>query len=74
MKTKKVSTSIYDWKATQGLRISKPAANILPNNCPVIEKTADGISVGACCFYIGTEGYCRRHGMVRFRKGASDED
>jgi hypothetical protein len=34
-----------------------------PNNCPVNEKTADGVSVGRCWFHC-PEGVCPRHGDV----------
>ena len=39
-----------------------------PNNCPIIEQTADGHKVGACCFYIGGDGVCPRHGKVRYER------
>jgi len=34
-------------------------------NCPVRERTADGVSVGRCWFYTGESGVCPRHGDVR---------
>lgn len=34
-----------------------------PRNCPVIERTADGINVGLCWFHL-TEGVCPRHGQI----------
>ena len=37
---------------------------MFPNNCPVVEETADGISVGLCWFYIGEEKTCPRHGKI----------
>lgn len=35
-----------------------------PNNCPVIEKTADGVRVGVCWFAL-KDGICPRHGRVK---------
>lgn len=37
---------------------------IMPNNCPVIERTADGRSVGRCFHWLGDDGRCERHGDV----------
>ena len=34
-----------------------------PNNCPIRERTADGISVGRCYFYCPDD-VCPRHGNV----------
>ena len=34
-----------------------------PRNCPVIERTGDGDSVGACWFYL-KDGVCPRHGRI----------
>ena len=36
----------------------------MPNNCAVLEETADGRSVGRCFFYVGDKGVCPRHGDV----------
>jgi len=33
-------------------------------NCPVIEQTADGVSVGRCWFYMADGKTCPRHGDV----------
>ena len=33
-------------------------------NCPVIEKTADGVHVGRCWFYMKDGKTCPRHGDV----------
>ena len=33
------------------------------NNCPIIEETGDGVSVGRCWFYCW-DGICPRHGDV----------
>jgi len=33
-------------------------------NCPIIEETADGISVGRCSFYLSDGKTCDRHGDV----------
>ena len=37
---------------------------IMPNNCPVLEKTADGIPVGRCWYYLTDGLTCPRHGDV----------
>lgn len=37
---------------------------IASNNCPIIERTHDGDSVGRCFFYC-PDGVCPRHGDVR---------
>ena len=34
-------------------------------NCAVLERTADGDSVGRCWFYLGEDFICPRHGNVR---------
>ena len=36
----------------------------LSNNCPVRERTGDGVSVGRCYFWLGTDSRCRRHGVI----------
>ena len=33
-------------------------------SCAVLERTADGRSVGRCCFYVGKDDVCPRHGDV----------
>lgn len=35
-----------------------------PQNCPVLEKTADGYRVGHCWFSL-KDGFCPRHGRVK---------
>jgi hypothetical protein len=35
----------------------------MPNNCPIREHTADGVSVGRCWHYC-PDGKCPRHGDV----------
>lgn len=47
-----------------GVEWSEVYARLNPDNCPVIERTGDGVSVGPCCFHLkgGTE--CPRHGTV----------
>ena len=35
-----------------------------PRNCAVRERTADGVSVGRCWFYVGDTDVCPRHGDV----------
>jgi len=37
---------------------------LFENNCPIIEKTADGISVGRCFYYLPDGNTCPRHGDV----------
>ena len=34
------------------------------NNCPIRERTADGVSVGRCWFWLGDDETCPRHGDV----------
>jgi hypothetical protein len=36
----------------------------MPKNCAVREITADGRNVGRCCFYVGDDNVCPRHGRV----------
>ena len=33
-------------------------------NCPIRERTADGVSVGRCWFYLRDGKICPRHGLV----------
>ena len=33
-------------------------------NCPIVEKTGDGIFVGRCWFHLPDEKTCPRHGNV----------
>lgn len=35
----------------------------MPNNCPILEQTADGINVGRCFYYLKNN-ICPRHGNV----------
>lgn len=51
-------------RADPKLRINKNYQEICPNNCPIIEQTADGVEIGTCCFYIGEEKICPRHGKI----------
>lgn len=44
--------------------VNKSYAKSFPNNCPVIERTADGERVGTCTFYL-KDGRCPRHGLVK---------
>ena len=46
------------------LRVNKSYRKLLPNNCPLIEKTADGTEVGNCCFYMPDGKTCPRHGDI----------
>ena len=41
--------------------------NNFPNNCPVIEKTANGFPVGRCWEYL-ERGVCSRHGRIKKNK------
>jgi hypothetical protein len=49
--------------------VSEGYARQNPNNCPVRERTADGVSVGPCCFFLQDGVQCPRHGVIRVRKG-----
>lgn len=46
-------------------RVNVAYAALLPNNCPVIEETGDGVRVGTCTFYMKDGKTCPRHGKVR---------
>lgn len=46
------------------LRVNKSFQKLFPSNCPLIEKTADGIEVGTCCFYMEDGTTCPRHGDI----------
>jgi len=48
-----------------GLEINEAAARLFPNNCAVIVRTGDGISVGACTHYLRNGTDCPRHGRVK---------
>ena len=48
-----------------GIEHSTSYAKLNPNNCAVIERTADGVRVGACCFYLKDGITCPRHGKVK---------
>lgn len=37
----------------------------LEKNCAINERTADGVLVGRCHFYVGDDDTCPRHGDVR---------
>lgn len=50
------------------LEVSPSSAAMNPNNCAVIERTADGESVGPCMFYLKDGATCPRHGVVKQRK------
>ena len=49
--------------SNKGLKAAKP---IDLNNCPVRERTGDGVSVGRCWHFLGREDakVCPRHGDV----------
>lgn len=46
------------------LEICEGYAKTNPRNCAVLERTADGVSVGACCYYLRDGTTCPRHGKV----------
>jgi hypothetical protein len=46
------------------LRLNKAYQKWMPHNCPVIEQTADGVSVGTCTFYMPDGKTCPRHGDI----------
>jgi hypothetical protein len=48
-----------------GIEYSKSYAAWMPNNCAVIERTADGVSVGPCTHYLENGTTCPRHGKVK---------
>jgi len=50
---------------TTGLEINEAAARLYPHNCAVIERTANGVSVGACAHYLRNGTDCPRHGRVK---------
>lgn len=52
----------------QHLEINKPYSELFPNNCAVIERTGDGISVGACTHYLKYGTNFPRHGTVKVHK------
>ena len=58
--------AIDDYKTirqTAALRVNKSFQKLHPNNCPLIEKTADDVEVGTCCFYM-KDNTCPRHGNI----------
>lgn len=46
------------------LRINHSYRKLHPSNCPVVERTADGVEVGTCTFYMKDGKTCPRHGDV----------
>ena len=38
---------------------------LFSKNCPINERTGDGIRVGRCWYHTGDNGICPRHGDVR---------
>lgn len=53
------------YKYAPGLEYSTRSAFLNPDNCAVIERTADGKSVGPCLFYLEKGTTCPRHGVVK---------
>ena len=41
-----------------------------PRNCPIHERTGDGIRVGACWFGL-KQGVCPRHGQIYEKKSST---
>lgn len=54
-------------------KINESYRKFMPNNCPVIEETADGICVGTCSFYL-KDGVCPRHGKIEEYEDKSKEN
>ena len=50
-------------RQTAQLRVNNSYQKLHPNNCPLIEKTADGVEVGTCCFFM-VDNKCPRHGDI----------
>jgi hypothetical protein len=61
------SQDLLPWQYAKGLEISESHEKWHPRNCPVIERTGDGVSVGACEFYLNENTTCPRHGKIRTR-------
>jgi hypothetical protein len=47
------------------LEINRPYSETFQNNCAVIERTGDGVSVGTCTHYLKDGTTCPRHGVVK---------
>ncbi len=59
-------SEIYEPAIKAGHEVNFFYADIHEHNCPVIEKTADGIRVGVCTFYLQDNWTkCPRHGIVK---------
>ena len=41
-----------------------PLPVLMDKNCAILERTADGRSVGRCFFHVGDADVCPRHGDV----------
>jgi hypothetical protein len=54
-----------------GVEINQAFAALHPNNCAVIERTGDGVSVGACTHYLRNGTDCPRHGRVKAHNDSS---
>lgn len=52
-------------KYAAGVEYSQGSDKMFPNNCAIIERTADGVSVGPCTFYLENGTTCPRHGKVK---------
>jgi len=48
-----------------GVEINESYAALHPHNCAVRERTADGVPVGVCTFYLKNGTDCPRHGRVK---------
>lgn len=55
-------------------RVNNAYAKLHPRNCPLIEKTADGVVVGTCTFFMRDGRTCPRHGDIsRYLRGEEVE-
>jgi hypothetical protein len=52
-------TKIYEMTENERIYL-----RTFPHNCPVNEKTADGLYVGRCLFHL-KDGICSRHGILK---------
>lgn len=50
-----------------GLEVNVLADRLHPNNCAVILRTGDGVSVGACWHHLRGGTTCPSHGVVKLR-------
>lgn len=48
----------------QGLEYNSAYIKLMPNNCPVGDRTGDGKSIGPCAYYLQNGTTCPVHGEV----------